>query len=34
MKQQSADRHVASLGHISLIRALLFVLNAAFLAEK
>ena len=34
LKQQSADRHVAPLGHISLIRALLFVLNAACLAEK
>jgi len=34
LKQQSADRHVASLGHINLIRALLFVLNAACLAEK
>jgi hypothetical protein len=36
-RQQSADRHVASLGHIILIRAnqsLLFLLNAACLAEK
>ena len=38
MKQQSADRHVASLGHIirisSQFQYLLFLLNAAHLAEK
>jgi hypothetical protein len=38
LKQQSAGRHVAPLGHIILIRranqSLLFLLNAACLAEK
>ena len=37
LKQQSADRHVAPLGHIILSRAnqfLLFFLNGACLAEK
>jgi hypothetical protein len=36
LKQQSAGRHVASLGHIILIpsQSLLLLLNAACLAEK
>jgi len=37
LKQQSADRHIAALGHIILIPSqpvLLFLLNAACLAEK
>jgi hypothetical protein len=36
LKQQSAGRHVAPLGHIILIsnQSLLFLLNAACLAEK
>jgi len=38
MKQQSADRHVAPLGHIILIlsqpESLLFLFNAAGFAEK
>ena len=34
LKQQSADRHVALLGHIILIQYLIFLLNAACLAEK
>jgi hypothetical protein len=37
LKQQSAGRHVAPLGHVILIRAnqsLLFLLNVACLADK
>jgi len=35
LKQQSADRHVSTLGHIILILSQpLFLLNAACLAEK